>query len=536
MNAIKKRCCKLWSFALIFIMMILSLSILLVSGCTNHVEERKDMSAEYHFAIKKTNYNEACHINRLAQEKASFSSLKFISPETNHNNEYSTDTFGSSMPNATGWKAGVAKVNITPEQPMWMAGYAARDHEAEGMLHHLWAKALALEDANGKHAVLITTDLLGIPKKMSDRIRQRLNDKYKLSKAQVLLNSSHTHSAPVLQDALSDIYPLNADQLKKVEQYADQLEDQVVDLVGEALAGLEPVRMYSENGAARFQVNRRNNDELQLNKQTELQGPNDYAVPVIKVVNARGDLRAIVFGYACHATVLSEYEWSGDYPGFAQLELEKLYPGATALFFQGAGADQNPLPRRKVSLAQQYGKTLAAAVEQVLAEDMRELAPQLTTAYSEVELAISDPPSKSELSEIVKKKSGYEQRWAIRLLDKIEEGESLLTTYPYPLQVWKLGDQPVFSLGGELVVAYAINLKKIFGPGIFVLGYSNDVMAYIPSLTILKEGGYEGVTSQIVYGLPGTWSASIETTIMDGIVKLAAQAGIPKNESKLIEN
>src|SRR5687767_10118377 len=97
---------------------------------------------------------------------------------------------------AQGWKAGVAKVAITPAEPMWMAGFAARTHASEGKLHDIWAKALAFQDANGKQAVLITTDLLGFPKAMSDEIRAKINDRYKLSKAQIILNSSHTHSGP----------------------------------------------------------------------------------------------------------------------------------------------------------------------------------------------------------------------------------------------------------------------------------------------------------------------------------------------------
>ena len=55
---------------------------------------------------------------------------------------------------ATGWKAGVAKVKITPQENMCMAGYAARDHVSEGVLLDLWAKALVLEDASGNRGVL----------------------------------------------------------------------------------------------------------------------------------------------------------------------------------------------------------------------------------------------------------------------------------------------------------------------------------------------------------------------------------------------
>src|SRR3712207_8784409 len=56
------------------------------------------------------------------------------------------------------------------------------------------------------------------------------------------------------------------------------------------------------------------------------------------------------FGYACHATTTALYEWSGDWPGAAQIELEKAHPGATAMFWAGCGADQNPLDRKSTRL------------------------------------------------------------------------------------------------------------------------------------------------------------------------------------------
>ncbi|WP_317170109.1 hypothetical protein [Rhodocytophaga rosea] len=317
-------------------------------------------------------------------------------------------------------------------------------------------------------------------------------------------------------------------QQKKIEQYSSKLADQIVSLVGNALKALKPVQLYAQNGVTRFQVNRRNNNESTLLQQNELKGPNDYAVPVLKVIDEKGKLMAVAFGYACHNTVLNGYQWSGDYAGFAQLQLEKSYPGVTALFFQGAGADQNPLPRRTVALAQQYGKTLAAAVERVLAEDMRKLPPQLATAYSEVELSLTSPPTKEELLKIAETSSDYQKRWATRLVKQIEQGQSFKTSYPYPVQIWQLGDQTLISLGGELVVGYAIELKRIFGPDIFVLGYSNDVMAYIPSSTILKEGGYEGESSQMVYGLPSKWAPTIEASIFGEIMRLAEQVGLQK--------
>lgn len=448
------------------------------------------------------------------------------------------------------WKAGVARAVITPQEPMWIAGYANRDHAAEGKLQDLWAKVLMLEDAGGKRCVLITLDLCGIPKDLSDYIRGQMKLKYKLDKAQIIINSSHTHSGPVVANFLQNTYMIDDKQKQNIKAYTDQLSKQIIQLAGEAIKSLEPAEVFTENGFARFQVNRRTNNEPFLLIQPELEGPSDYAVPVIKVADKSGDILAIAFGYACHNIVLNGYQWSGDYTGYAQMELEKMYPGSTALFFQGAGADQNPLPRGTMPLARQYGKELAYAVEAVLSASMKEQPAHLSFAYSEVQLPLNPPPSKEELELMTKDTSAaYKRRSAAYLLQQINKGVTPIKSYPYPVQVWKIGEQPLFALGGELVIHYAIEIKRIFGSNAFVLGYSNDVMGYIPTAQILresndKETGYAfydpvnkssiayegGLATQLLFRLPGTWASNIETIILEEVGKVAKRIGVPLAE------
>jgi hypothetical protein len=437
--------------------------------------------------------------------------------------------FASAKNIETTWKAGISKAIITPRENMWMAGYGARTKPSEGKLHDLWAKALYLEDAEGEDAVLITTDILGFPRAISDQICNRLGDELGLSRSQIILNSSHTHSGPVLSDALTSIYPLDDIQRQLIEDYSEWFSNEIVELAHKAKRSVKPANIYAGNGVVRFQVNRRNNPAARLEESTELKGPIDHAVPVLKIENRRGKTEAIVFGYACHPTVLNIYQWSGDYAGFARLELEKSYKRATALFFQGAGADLNPLPRRSVHLAQQYGKELAAAVDRVLKEDMQQLEPSLKTVYSEVSLELNAPPEKSELKEMIDKLKGTRKRWAETLLANLERNEPVMSAYPYPVQLWQLGDQIIASLGGEPVVNYSNNLKKILGNNAFVMGYSNDVMAYIPTEQILSEGGYEGESAQMVYGMPAVWKTGIEKNILRHTAELAESAGIPVN-------
>ncbi len=416
---------------------------------------------------------------------------------------------------AQGWKAGVAKRIITPENEVWMAGYASRNHGAEGKLHELWIKALALEDSFGNKALLITTDLLGLPRNVSATVAQELMEKLNLSRDQIMLSSSHTHSGPVLRDALYPVYELNEQQLTDIENYSQWLEEAMVQLGVDAFSELQSASLSSGQGHVRFGVNRRNNVESTLSQSTALSGPIDHSVPVVVVRGADQQNLAFVFGYACHATVLSFYQWSGDYPGFAQLSVEAAYPGAMAMFFAGAGGDINPLPRRSVGLARQYGQELASAVGRVVEEELQPLTPALHTRYTEIELPYDSLISRAELQEVLKTGAKYEKAWAENLLLQLDQDVEISRAYPhYPVQTWQLGHQRLIALGGELVVDYAIRLKRLLGQDVFVMGYANDVMNYIPSLRILREGGYEGFTSSRVYGLPAPWAPAIEEMII----------------------
>mgnify|MGYP003337105287 CR=1 FL=1 len=276
-------------------------------------------------------------------------------------------------------------------------------------------------------------------------------------------------------------------------------------------------------------MNRRENKEAEVpglrEKGTPLKGPNDHDVPVLAARDASGKLKGVVFGYACHATVLSFQKWCGDYPGFATMDLESAYPGAVAMFFAGCGADQNPLPRRTVELAKSYGKQLASAVQDVLAKEMKPAAPSFTALYREIDLPLHEIPDREALIKDSMNTNKFIAARAKMLLRKLDASGSLPTSYPYPVQSWQLGKDLTLSiLGGEVVVDYVLRLKKEIGtPGLWVMGYANDVMAYIPSLRVLKEGGYEGATSMVYYGLPSVWGAKIEELIVEEVHRQVKQ-------------
>jgi neutral ceramidase len=424
------------------------------------------------------------------------------------------------------WQAGVAKTVITPKQYMWMSGYGSRDKPAQGKVHDLWAKALVLQDANGKRCVIVTMDLVGIDRELSDEVCADLMKMHGFEREQIMLSVSHTHCGPVVGRNLISMYSFDDKQHELVKAYTSELHKQLVELVAVAVKSLKPAQVSWSNGHTTFATNRRTNKEADVPKLRELgklKGPVDHDVPVLCVREPDGKVRAIVFGYACHATVLSFYQWCGDYPTFAQLELEKRHPDATALFFAGCGADQNPLPRRSVELAEGYGKQLAEAVDQVVKAPMTPLTPIVKSTYKKIDLSFGDLPTREKIVQDTMSKNTYIASRAKMLLADIEKTGSLKQAYPYPVQTWRLGDDLTWiALGGEVVVDYSFRLKKELGK-VWVTGYANDVMAYIPSLRVLKEGGYEGDTSMIYYGLPTVWGPRVEEAIIAEVHSQAAR-------------
>ena len=397
----------------------------------------------------------------------------------------------------------------------------------------MWVKALALEDRNGWRSVVVTSDLMGIPRYMYENVSRKLMEQFHLERSQILLTFSHNHCAPRLHEDLVDYYPKDSVQNELVREYSDKLEEKIIETVARSFGDLSPARLMMGEGTAGFAVNRRNNVESDvpelLAAGQPLQGPVDHSVPVMAIYTADNQLVAIVFGYACHPTTLNFEKWCGDYPGFAQIALEKDHPGTMALFFTGCGGDQNPLPRREVLLCEDYGNRLSDAVEKTLQGQMETVPSGLCTAFEFLDLDYLNQPTRKELEDALldqerdtSARVRIRASWAGRMLEKMDRGEPFPASYPYPVQVWKLGGiLHWISLGGEAVVDYSLRFKKELGPNTWVCGYANVLVAYIPSLRVYDEGGYEGGAFLYEYGLPANrWAGDVEERVADAVHRL----------------
>jgi hypothetical protein len=417
---------------------------------------------------------------------------------------------------------------------MWMAGYGNRNKPAEGKLTELYVKALALEDPKGERLVLLTSDLVGIPRSLSEPVAEEVNKRKGLPRERLMFTVSHTHCGPVLNDALHSMYDMPPAEAKKIDPYTDKVKGWMFDVIVRALDDLKPAKVAYGKGTARFAVNRRKPTDHGFINDANPDGPVDHAVPVLRVQTPEGKLRAVAFGYACHNTTLQFYQWCGDYAGFAQQYLEDKHPGATALFWMGCGGDANPLPRSKVELCKKYGRELADAVEDTLAGKMTPMTGTSAAKYAAIALPFDKLPSRAQWESDRKSKLFAVRNRAEQYLRRLDHGEKIDDHYRhYPVQAWRLGELTWVALGGEVVVDYDLRLSRELGRDapLWVGGYANDVMAYIPSLRVLREGGYEGDTSMIYYGMPTKWGPAIEEKIVAKVHELVkdVRAEHPKN-------
>jgi len=422
------------------------------------------------------------------------------------------------------WQAGVARVDTTPAAPVWMSGYASRSTPSQGVAHPLHAKALALVDSRGQKAVLVTCDIIGFSRVFTGRVAERVKERYGLPRENLVLFASHCHSGPTLSDTIDRLRSSGAtrEAAENNVAYTRELETKIVDLVGAAIGKLEPVSLSYGIGRAHFALNRREKTDKGYKLGKNPAGPTDESVPILRVQSASGKPLAVVFGYACHNTTHrpNMMQIDPDYAGYAQDKIEADNPGATALFVTGCAGDADPHPYGTLDLAKEHGAALGEAVKLVFSRPllMTTLTGTLRSAFVEAPIRFGGPTDRASYEKLLNDPNAGRRRHAQRMIEAIDQGTPIRTELPYGAQSFAIGDQlTLVALAGEVVVDYAIRLQGSLGGegrSLWVAAYANDVMGYIPSVRVLREGGYEA--GEAFYGgtYPAPWAEDVETVVV----------------------
>lgn len=426
---------------------------------------------------------------------------------------------------------GVARIDITPEHPVRMAGYANRITESEGVSQRIWAKALAIGGDTGEGpVVLVMVENCGVSAAMTAQAVARLG----LKPERLAVCATHIHTGPWLAGliTLHTVAPIPAEHQEHMKRYTDHLTDQIVQVAQQALAARSPAVLSWTQGSVGFAVNRR---PIKEGRVTGLgvnpDGPVDHSLPLLRIADPQGKLIAVLLNYACHNTTLGgkDSRIHGDWAGCAQQFIEAEHPGVTALICIGCGADANPEPRGTEEIAARHGRAVADEVKRLLAGQMKPVSPKFTARSRQIRLPFEPVPSRDELERRVAagsaaKPTGAERQLAKHaraMLARLESGP-LPTALDYQVTGWSFGDDlEMVFLPGEVVVDYALRLRKeLDGSRLWITAYTNDLPCYIVSRRILKEGGYEPDSALTVYGLPSKLAPELEDQIIEAVKSL----------------
>ena len=307
------------------------------------------------------------------------------------------------------WKVGAAKTDITPEVPVRLSGYGSRTQSTAEIDDRLFARAMTLKHGEQPPIVIVSLDAIGLSASLTDQIHTQLRERFSLERKQVVLCTTHSHTAPQLDGVLPNLYstPLGAEEIQHMASTSRKLVSGIVKIVGESIERMQPSTVGFGTGRAEFAINRRVlKNKIWTGFGTVDDGPVDRSVRVIHAKRLDGSTIAVAYQYACHCTSIAPEinKISADWAGMSAVLLEEALrrnnaPEVIALPIIGCGADANPNPRGKVEHAKQHAQEMAKSVQSVCAVPLQDLPPPKSQAFQLLAIA---PERKKDLAKKAK--------------------------------------------------------------------------------------------------------------------------------------
>lgn len=426
---------------------------------------------------------------------------------------------------------GVAKIDITPDEPIRLSGYRTRREPTGQVDGRLWAKALAIGGENGDAAVLITVELVGITRTMTDDLAAKLQKKAGITRERLAVCVTHTHTGPFVRGNLPNIFgiPIPKDHQQAIDRYANSLAEKLEKVALAALANRKASRLSWATGKAGFAANRRRAHSLKGRPK-----PVDHDLPALFVKDPQGAVRAVLVSYACHCVTLGGAfnRIHGDWAGAAAKMIEERHPGAIGMVAIGCGADQNPALRGMLPEVEKNGQQIAEEVDRMLKGKTQPLTSVPACRYELAKLPFGKLPDAAALEKRLKSKVERVRYYAGILKDRMARGIKPPKSMDYAIQTWTFGnDLGMVFLAGEVVVDYSLRLKReLVAERLWVNAYANDVPCYIASARVIREGGYEVDASMDSYDKPTRLDPAAENIIVDKVKEMLPKSFLQRRK------
>ncbi len=386
-------------------------------------------------------------------------------------------------------RVGIASADITPEGPVWMRGFGGRNKPSEGTEKNIVAQCIVFDNEQTRVA-FVAVDLCALNYRQLQQLRAAAAATG-IPEQHVMVNSSHNHYGPHLG---------SVEAHAKNEEYYKLFTERTQPLFEQAVADLQPAVLDYTVSSCTMGVNRRQRDDAGVARfRPDPRKQIDLDVPILRVLGADGQVRAIIFGYACHPTTASGpllYLIGTDFPGYARDWVAAAYPGAMPMFLQGCAGDIKPRavkPRENqpysgfgVVLLDERGTKAAMGYElgrAVLAGLAVPPQPVPADRPTELEEALKTPVTLGGMVEL------------LRLPSK--DDPTQLWETPWHSGAWRIGDVYIIGSQGEILSAIGLRIKReLADMRVWTNGYTHWGGGYFPDAASYPEGGYEITTSK----------------------------------------
>lgn len=383
------------------------------------------------------------------------------------------------------FRAGVARVDVTPTESKQLLGYSAR--KSTGIHDRLHHRVLVLHDGSTE-IVIVSSDFCLIAPSFYDQVAARLEREQGIPRINFWWTLTHTHSAPEVggpglpEQFLGHRYRHPVDTA-----YADFVESTLLNAIAEARKRLAPAKLGVGWGYSRANINRRARD---LGGRTSLgmnpDGAVDRRIGLIRMEKVDGTLLALLANYPIHGTVMGQENLliSGDAPGTVANYVEER-TGATMLFINGAAGNLAPIYSVYPSpSAGRLGQFRVLLGDKIIEANNRigGMTGRVTLKADEL---IVETPMKEGLA------------WPESLKSYARLRPDGNTAVKVPVRFLRINDEiAIWAAPLELFceISNAVRDQSPF-PYTFYFGYTNGWLGYLLTADELSMGGYEPTVS-----------------------------------------
>lgn len=393
------------------------------------------------------------------------------------------------------FKAGFAKVDITPPPgiPMW--GYGARhDLPSTGTKIPLYFKVVVFDDGENKIAIG-GLDLGRSPTQRSfEKILERVKKENNVS--MVMLVGSHTHHGPVIE--LIDEPDCGKGKFDLAIKYVDELENKICDAIHQAVNNLSPAKIGWFSAETDLNRNRVSKKPVKVR---------DPELTVIKIEKDDGNPICALVNFSAHPVLddILDRRWSSDWVGILQQKFEELTE-VPCIFLQGSAGDMSPNTNQERRGVHGFGNAIAEEAVKLYSQIQASTPKSPKIQYKLERFEYTSRMDISNPLVLGTYKQGFFPELINALLKEFNNNKVFvnLTTVLLNKELALIGGS------GEFFSGLALQLKKNSpAPKTIFLGYCNGHSLYIPTKEAVEEGGY-GADPMFAWVPVGTGEELIE--------------------------